>query len=196
MNGQNVFADGVLEPLRGTVAFTVGAGPSLAANTVRTAFMDSVGQSAAGGIALVQGDYSLSGGLIPSGIGYEVAGLTCWWHQSDFTAVPPDITVLGLSSNIWVQMMYANQLYDLGLLASYLGPYGSPTGLNNVPFPRRFGWPWMAEDKPLELEPGKQFWLQFTTLRAITAGVAVGTWQLRIEMPARRIAQGVAAVKQ
>lgn len=191
----SVFADGILEPLRGRFAFTVAGGGTLAANVTVRAFVDGIGQNAAGGIALVQGDFSLQGGLIPSGIGYEVHGMSCYWTQDTLAAVPADLTVLSLGSNTWLQMMYAGNLYDLGRVAEYAGPWGSPTGLNNVQFPRRFGWPWMKAEKPLFLEPGKQFWIQGQSLRAL-AGQAAGTWVCDIVMLARRVAQGVSAVKQ
>ena len=181
----SVFADGVLEPLRSLFAFTI-AGGALAANLTVRAFVDGIGQNQAGGLTLVQGDFNLSNGLIPSGIGYEAHFLTGYIHNSAFTSVPSELLVAGLGANIWLQMFYANQSYDLGLLADYLGPLGSPTGLNNVQWPRRFGWPWMKQERPLILEPGKQFWIQAQTLRAMT-GMPDGTWVVRNILGARSV---------
>ncbi len=194
-NQNSVFADGVLEPIRGVVQFDIAAGPSLAANVTRRMFVDAIGQSQAGGITLVQGDYNISGGYIPSGIGYEAHGLSFYVYQTNYI-VPTDATILALGANIWVQMYYANNYYDLGMLSEYLAPWGSPTGMGNSIYPRRFGWPWNEDERPIELEPGKQFWLEFKTLRAIDAVAAVGSMVIRGVMLARKIAQGVAAVKQ
>lgn len=191
----NVFGDGVLEPLRGAFQFTVAGGGTLAANVTVRAFVDGINQNAAGGLNLVQGDYSLQGGQIPSGVGYEAHGLSCYLHQDTFAAVPSELLVAGLGANVWLQMMYAGNYYNLGLLAEYLGPWGSPTGLNNVDFVRRFGWPWMREQRPLVLEPGKQFWIEATTLRAMT-GMPAGNWVTRVVLPTRKVTQGVNAVKQ
>lgn len=198
----SIFADGILEPLRGCIAYDIAVGPALAANVTRRAFVDGIGQSAAGGIALVQGDFNLSGGLIPSGIGYEVHGLTHYavtivTATGLFSAVPADAALLALGADIWVQAYYAGQYYDLGMLEEFLGPYGSPTGLNNAPFIRRFGWPWMDTEQPFELEPGKNFWLEYKTLRGCAAGVTASvTYLFRVLMPSRRVAQGVSAVRQ
>ncbi len=191
----SVFADGVLEPLRGAFQFTVAGGGTLAANTTVRAFVDGIGQNLAGGLTLVQGDFSLQGGQIPSGIGYEAHGMAGYIHQDTFAAVPTDLLVTGLGANVWLQMYYAGNYYNLGLLAEYLGPWGSPLALNNVDFVRRFGWPWMKEQRPLVLEPGKQFWIEATTLRAM-AGMPAGNWVTRLVMPCRRVAQGVSAVRQ
>lgn len=191
----SVFADGVLEPIRGLFAFTIFGGV-LAANVTKRAFVDAIGQDQAGGLTLVQGDYNLSGGLIPSGIGYEAEAMSGFIHQDTFAAVPSELLELGLGSNVWLQMQYAGQLYDLGLLAGFLGPYGVvPTNKNGVQFERRFGWPWMDVSRPLILEPGKQFWIQAQTLRPMT-GMPNGTWVTRLELPARKVTQGVSAVKQ
>lgn len=191
----SVFADGVLEPLRSLFAFTISGG-ALAANITVRSFVDAIGQNQAGGFTLVQGDYNLSGGLIPSGIGYECEALSMAIGDSTMATVPSELLTLGLGANVWLQMNYAGQLYDLGLLQSYLGPYGmGPTNRNNVQFERRFGWPWMDVSRPLVLEPGKQFWIQAQTLRAMT-GMPNGTWLIRNELPVRKVTQGVSAVKQ
>lgn len=190
----SIFADGVLEPLRGLVAFTV-AGNAIAANVTTRAFVDGIGQNAAGGLALVDGDYSLQGGMVPSGIGYEVHALSAWIHLTTYTAVPTDPMINALGSLVHLELQYAGQDYDLGMLGEYLGPWGSPVGLNNVQFPRRFGWPWMRESRPLALDPGKSFWLTARTIRAVAAGLTDGTYVIRFVLPARKFVQGPAAIK-
>lgn len=196
-SNQQKFGTGVAEPLRALVSFVVSAGPSLAANYTARAFVDGLGQSAASNVTQLEGDSNLFGGQIPSNVGYEVHGLTGYFYVSDNSAVPTDAAITALATNIWVRMWYAGMYYDLGLLAEFLGPYGSPTGLNGSTFVRRFGWPWMDAAEPLYLRPGQAFWLEFKTLRALTAGVTASkNYNLALMLPCRKVTQGDARFKQ
>jgi len=195
--GDGDFGAGILEPLRGLFTFVVSAGPSLAAGYTARPFIDGLGQSAAGGVSLVEGDANLFGGQIPSNVGYECHALTHYAYISDSSAVPSDAALLALTTNVWVRMYYAGMHYDLGLLADFMGPYGSPTGMNNVTFPKRFGWPWLDESEPLLLRPGQQFWLEYKVLRALTAGVTASkNYNFVVQLPCRKLTINDARLKQ
>ena len=83
----NVFSDSPFEPLFGIASIVVAAGPVLTEGASVSAFVDDVGQSAAGGIAVKDGDTNLAGGIIPQGMGFELFDLTVWMHLSDHSAV-------------------------------------------------------------------------------------------------------------
>lgn len=195
---RGVYGDSQFEPLFGIAQITVAAGPSLAEGYSVSAFVDDVGQSASGGIAVKEGDQNLSGGVIPQGIGFELFDLSIFCHEDDWGAVPTEGAILALGTAIRVRMHYAENVFELGPLALWLGPYGAPTGLNNVPIARRLAYAGPgAEARSFLCEPGQKFKLEFKATRALAAGVAASTnYVLRPCFSRRTVRRGSSAVKQ
>jgi hypothetical protein len=196
----NIYASTMISPLQSVVRFTAAAAGTLfAQGTFVTAFQDQVGQSQSGGSPLWNNDASITGGQVPANQAYEVQGLSCFFALpgAGAAAVPTAIATQALAANLQVQMNYAGQSYQLGRLMNWLGPQGDSVGLSNVNYTNRFGWPWNKDGGGFILEANQSFNLQFWFQANLTAGVvANAVYDLYINMPARFLARGAAAVKQ
>lgn len=194
---RGVYGDSAFEPLFGIAQITVAAGPALAEGYSVSAFVDDVGQSAAGGITVKDGDANMFNGVIPQGMGWELYDLTIWSHLDTFASAPTEAAILALGAAIRVRMHYAENVFELGPLALYLGPYGAPTGLNNVPIARRLAYAGPgAEARSFLCEPGQRFKLEFKATRALTAGVVAANYVLRPVFSRRAVRRGSSAIKQ
>lgn len=194
----NVFSDSPFEPLFGIAAIAVAAGPVLTEGASVSAFVDDVGQSASGGIAVKDGDTNLQGGIIPQGMGFELFDLTVWMHLSDHSAVIAEAALQALASVIRLRLHYADNVFELGPLGLYLGPYGTTTGANNVPIPRRIAYAGPgAEARSFVCEPGQKFKLEFKATRGLTAAVTASKdYVVRPVFSRRTVRRGSAAVRQ
>ena len=185
-----------LEPVRSCVQFTVGAGPAMAIQRKR-AFVDGLNQNAAGGKTLLEGDFTpgLVGGRMPNNLQAFLRGLSCRVHLADFSAVISDAQRQIFTEQVRIELKAGQSTYDLGLLAEYDGPDGSPTGLNNAINIRKFGAPW-GGDAPIRLDPGVEWSLDFVSTAAIsTILTASKDIVVRALMPAALVRQGEQAAR-
>lgn len=197
LNNRNTFADSVFEPLFGVAAVVVPAGPALPAGYTSSFFVDDVGQSAAGNITIVEGDTNLSGGVIPQGVGFELYDLSIFARLSTFASAPTEAALLALGTGMRVRLHYADQPFELGPLSRFLGPYGAPTGLNNVVQAQRLSYAGPgAEVRNFICEPGQKFKLELKANRLIDAGVAVATYVFHAVLQRRAARRGSAAIRQ
>jgi hypothetical protein len=198
LNNRNTFADSVFEPLFGICAIVVPSGPALPAGYTSAFFVDDVGQSAAGNITIVEGDTNLSGGVIPQGVGFELYDLSIFARLSTFATAPTDASLLALTTGLRVRLHYADQAFELGPLARFMGPYGSSVGLNNVVQAQRLAYAGPgAEVRNFICEPAQKFKLELKSNRLIDAGVVASTTYVFHAVMNRRAARrGSAAIKQ
>lgn len=201
MMNSNVFGGTIIQPLTAIVRFSTAASANLLSRgTVKTAFQDGVGQSAAGGYPLWTNDATITQGQVPANQAWDLQAMSLWVARNGAgaSAVPSSAELLALGSNIQLSFNYAGQPYQLGRLLPYIGPVGNPN-ISNVMLPNRIGWPWMqAEDgKGFIIEANQSFTLSFTVQADVTAGVATSIdYDVYIHIPAAYIARGPAAVKQ
>lgn len=194
----NVFSDSTIEPLFGTAAVVVAAGPALALGYSSSFFVDAPGTPAgASNMAQVAGDSNLWGGAIPQSIGFELFDLAIWCTVLADASVPTEASILALGHALRVRLHYADQPYELGPLGLFLGPFGAPTGMNNVVQPRKLAAAIPGEvQRGFMCEPAQAFKLELLATRAISAGAAVATYVFYAAMTRRLIRRGAAAVRQ
>lgn len=181
---------------RGAVQLTVAAGPSMAVQR-RRMFKDGLGESAAGGKALLEGDFSpwATGGRVPNNMEIWLRGLVLRYHLSDFSAVLSDAQMQILEENVRCELRVGQSVLDLGLIASWRGPFGQATGMNGTINARKFGAPWGREN-PIRLSPGVDYSLDFIVINAVTSILTASKdIVIKAELPCSIIRQGEQAVR-
>lgn len=170
------------EPMIATVQFPVTAGPEIVDNSIRTAFLDKLGESTNGGLPLTHADFTFGSGKVPNGqvillqsFGVSVCGNGA--AGGSMTAADVD----GLVELISVRMNLRQRPLDMGAVADWPSIEGVSAIANN-------GFQVVGEVgfDPIILEPLDDFSVTLKTEAALEMSNIANVPRLRIKIGTTR----------
>lgn len=185
--GEARTANSFIENHRWKVAFTTPASaPWIVQGKRKFGWVDNEGQSAAGGLSLVQHDVTITGGQMPPQESARFKGMQVWVEMSDGSPVDPE-EALAILQNTNLFLETSGTPYDLGPAVAWKGPVQTEGA---IPVPRGFTEPKLVEGStPLRIIAHPLRDIGGSVLTASKTYVLVG------DMPAERYWANEAAGK-
>lgn len=170
------------EPMISTVQFPVVAGPIIEANSIRTAFLDKLGESTNGGLPLTNADFTFGSGKVPNGqvILLQSFGISvCGNGAAGGSLTAADVEQL--VELISVRMNLRQRPLDMGAVADWPSIEGVTSVANN-------GFQVVGEVgfDPIILEPLDDFSVTLKTENVLSMSNIANVPRLRIKIGTTR----------